>query len=179
MLTSDAAKKNLRIAIVAVSIAVPVLVTILAYVNPPDLHVGFDLKIFPKFHAFLNSLATIFLISGFVAIRNKNIAVHRGFMWAAFAVSTIFLVSYVTYHALSAPTPYGGVGVMRSIYFFLLLTHIVLAAVILPVILFTFYRALTGDYQKHKKIARYTLPLWLYVTITGVIVYFMIAPYYT
>jgi putative membrane protein len=167
-----------RRAIIAVSIAVPVLVTILAYVNPPHIDLGFDLKIFPQFHAFLNSLATIFLVGGYFAIINKNIKVHRRFMWSAFTVSCIFLVSYVTYHALSAPTKYGGEGALKYIYYFVLLTHIVMAAVILPIILFTFYRALTGDYVKHKKIARITLPLWLYVTTTGVLVYFMIAPYY-
>ncbi|MDX2002960.1 MAG: DUF420 domain-containing protein [Chitinophagales bacterium] len=164
---------------IGISILVPAIVTVLFYVNPSQqVDLGFDLKLFPKFHALLNSMATVFLISGFVAIKNKNIKVHRSFMWAAFAVSTIFLVSYVTYHSISAPTKFGGEGTIKYIYLFLLLTHIVMAAVILPFILFTFYRALTGDYTKHRKIAKITLPLWLYVTITGVIVYFMIAPYY-
>ena len=99
-------------------------------------------------------------------------------MWSAFAVSTVFLLSYVTYHSLTEPTKFGGEGALKLVYYFILATHVVLAAGVLPFILFTFLRALTGDFQKHKKIAKLTLPVWLYVTITGVLVYLLISPYY-
>lgn len=167
-----------RKAIIVVSIVIPIVVAVLFYMPHGWLYLGIDLKFFPKFHAVLNSLATVFLLSGFVAIKNKNVAVHKGFMFAAFVVSSIFLVSYVLYHAQAEPTKYGGDGVLKYIYFFILITHILLAAIILPFILFTFYRSLSGDFVKHRKIARITLPLWLYVTITGVLVYLLISPYY-
>ena len=165
-------------AIIAISLAVPALVVVLFYVSPPDIDLGIDLNFFPKFHAALNATATLLLLSGYYFIRNKQITLHKTMMWSAFAVSTVFLLSYVTYHALSVPTQYGGQGVIKFVYYFILATHIVLAAGVLPFILFTFFRALTGDYVKHKKIAKLTLPVWLYVTITGVLVYLMLSPYY-
>jgi putative membrane protein len=99
-------------------------------------------------------------------------------MMTALVLSSLFLISYVFYHYISAPTKYGGDGILKSIYYFILLTHILLAAVILPFILFTFYQALNGQFDKHKKVARWTFPVWLYVAITGVLVYFLISPYY-
>ena len=167
-----------RRAIITTSIAIPLVVVVLFLMPHTSFFPSIDLKFFPKFHAFLNSLATILLVCGFIAIKNRNITVHKGFMFSAFVVSSVFLGSYVFYHAQAEPTHFGGVGAIRYIYFFILITHISLAAIILPFILFTFYRSLTGDFVRHRKIARITLPLWLYITVTGVLVYVLISPYY-
>jgi len=164
--------------IIGISLLVPALVVVLFYVSPPDIDLGIDLKFFPKFHAVLNSIATVLLLVGLYFIKNKQIAAHRAMMLSAFAVSTVFLLSYVTYHTLSEPTRYGGEGALKYVYYFILITHVVLAAGVLPFILFTFLRALTGDIAKHRRIAKLTLPVWLYVTITGVLVYLLISPYY-
>lgn len=164
--------------IIGISLLVPALVVVLFYVSPPEINLGIDLKIFPKFHAVLNSIATGLLLAGLYFIKNKQIAAHRAMMLSAFVVSTVFLLSYVTYHSLSEPTRYGGEGALKYVYYFILITHVVLAAGVLPFILFTFLRALTGDFAKHRRIAKLTLPVWLYVTITGVLVYLLISPYY-
>jgi len=165
-------------AILLVSVLILSVVTILFFVNPNEVELGFDLRLFPKFHAILNSLTAICLVTAFYFIKNKNISAHKSFMLTAFGLSSIFLVSYVFYHAISQPTKYGGEGILKSIYYFILLTHIVLAAVVLPFILFTFYRALNSQFEQHKKIARWTFPVWLYVAVTGVLVYLLISPYY-
>jgi putative membrane protein len=165
-------------AILLVSVLILSVVTLLFFINPNEVDLGIDLKIFPRFHAILNSLTAVCLVTAFYFIRNKNVQAHKSFMLGAFVLSSVFLVSYVFYHAISQPTKYGGEGILKSIYYFILLTHIVLAAVILPFILFTFYRALNSQFEQHKKIARWTLPVWLYVAVTGVLVYVLISPYY-
>lgn len=164
--------------VVGVSIAVPVLVAILFTIAPPDIKVAFDWKVLPKFHAFLNFSVTCLLLASWYFIKNKNVQAHSICNVTALVFSAIFLVSYVTYHTFTTSTKYGGEGLIKYIYLFILLTHIVLAAIILPFILFTFLRAFLGKYDAHKRLARWTMPLWLYVSITGVIVYFMISPYY-
>ncbi len=164
--------------IVAISVTVPILVTILAYVSPPDIKTSFDFSILPLFHAILNGSVSVLLMCSFYFIKQKNIQAHRFCNLTALCFSAIFLVSYVTYHTFTEPTKYGGEGLMRSIYYFILLTHVVLAALILPLILFTFLRAFSGRFDAHRKLARWTFPLWLYVSVTGVIVYLMISPYY-
>lgn len=164
--------------VIVVSVAVPALVAILFVVKPPEVDLGIDLTLFPKFHALLNSIATVLLLAGLYFIKQRNITAHKTMMIFAIVVSAIFLVSYVVYHTLSEPTRYGGEGVMKYIYYFILITHVVLAAGALPFILITFLRALAGNFAKHRKMARYTLPVWLYVTVTGVVVYFLISPYY-
>lgn len=165
-------------AIVFVSIAVPVLVGILFNIAPPDIDIDFNFKVLPKFHAFLNGTVAILLISSLYFIKNKNVKAHKACNVTALVLSALFLVSYVTYHTFTESTKFGGEGFIKYIYYFVLLTHIVLAAIILPIILFTFLRAFLGKFEQHRKIARWTLPLWLYVSITGVIVYLMISPYY-
>ena len=164
--------------IIAVSVLIPLIVTALAFVKIPVEHLGIDLLFFPKFHAFLNTLTTIALITGFFFIKNKNIAAHKKAMWLAVGLSVVFLMSYVFYHSISEPVRFGGEGVIRSIYFFILITHIILAALVLPFVLFTVARALSSQFSQHRSLARWTLPVWLYVTITGVVVYLMMAPYY-
>ncbi|MFN7299950.1 MAG: DUF420 domain-containing protein [Bacteroidia bacterium] len=166
--------------VVGVSLAVPVLVTILKYL--PDAYrpnANFA-RFLPGLNALFNSGVTLCLLLGFWFIRvKKNKAAHQASMFTAFVLSALFLISYVVYHTTMPSTPYGGEGFMKGLYFFILITHIILAALILPMVLYTMYYSTTGNFAKHKKIARITWPLWLYVAITGVVVYLMISPYYT
>jgi putative membrane protein len=171
-------EKLVRNIIIIISLAVPALVTVLFFVAPPQVDLGIDLKFFPRFHAILNSLTTFALLMGLLFIQQKNIKAHRASMISAFGLSSIFLVSYVFYHSMSTPTTFGGDGMLKIFYYIILISHIVLAAAILPFILFTFYRALNDEIDKHKKIAKITFPIWLYVAITGVLVYVLISPYY-
>ena len=128
----------------------------------------------PGLNATLNSLAAVFLAAGWMAIRRRRIAVHRAFMLAAFATSAAFLVSYLIYHYHVGSRPFEGQGTIRFVYFFILITHVVLAAAIVPLSLVTLVRALARRFDKHRRIARVTLPLWLYVSVTGVVVYVML-----
>src|SRR5690606_30761313 len=126
-----------------------------------------------------NSAVSILLITAYSAVRRKQYVAHRNLMYGAILLSVLFLVSYIAHHLLAGDTKFGGEGAIRYFYYFILITHIFLAAIILPFILFTAYRALTGEFARHTKIARYTFPLWLYVSITGVLVYLLISPYYS
>jgi putative membrane protein len=179
--------------IIAVSVLVPVIVAVLFFISPPDIQHNIDLSFFPRFHALLNTGTALAISIGIIFIRKKQVKLHRVAMLTAFVLSTIFLVSYVTYHGLSdGSTKYGDIdgdgilsaaelasaGFLRSVYLFILLTHIVLAAIILPLILFTFSKALNGRIEQHRKLARWTFPLWLYVAVTGVLVYVLISPFY-
>jgi len=158
-----------------------------------DIHTDFDVHIFAKINAVINSAVAVLLVAALIAIRNRKYQVHRNLMLGAMILSVLFLVSYIAHHLLAGEAKFGDlnhdgllsidekaqVGGLRLVYLLLLGTHIVLAAVILPFILFTAYRALTSDWPAHRKLARYTWPLWLYVVVTGPIVYLMISPYYT
>lgn len=170
--------RSARLLIATISFVVFAAVATLSKVT---LHVnlGFDVHVFAAANAVINSLVSVLLIAGLVAVRQRKYLLHRNIMYGAIFLSVLFLVSYIAHHLLSGDTKYGGTGVIRYVYFFILITHIFLAAVILPFILFTAYRALTGEYDQHKKLARYTWPLWLYVSVTGVLVYLFISPYYT
>jgi putative membrane protein len=158
---------------------VPLLVAVLYYFPETFRIPGAQVKFLPAVNAVLNSLTAVCLLAGFYFIKQKNVPAHRTMMGTAFAFGALFLLSYVAYHSQVASTHFGGVGMVRTLYFFLLLTHISLAVVTVALVLFTLYFALTGQYTKHKAIARWTFPVWLYVSVTGVIVYFMISPYYT
>lgn len=133
-----------------------------------------DVSALPTVNAALNATCAVLLVIGFALIRARRIRAHLMVMTSAFAVSTLFLVSYVTYHYHAGSRAFTGQGIIRPIYFFFLLTHIVLAAVIVPLVLTTLYRAWRGDFVRHRWIARITLPVWLYVSITGVLVYWML-----
>jgi uncharacterized membrane protein YozB (DUF420 family) len=128
----------------------------------------------PALNASLNGVATLCLLAGWVAIRNRRIALHRACMLSAFAASGAFLVSYLIYHYHVGSRPFGGTGAIRLVYFAILLTHVVLAAAILPLSLVTLSRALARRFDRHRRIARITLPIWLYVSVTGVVVYLML-----
>ncbi|MES2704121.1 MAG: DUF420 domain-containing protein [Bacteroidota bacterium] len=174
-------KKNdrqARLLIITVSFVVFAAVALLSkYKLAVDL--GFDVHVFALFNAVINTMVSILLVWALVAVKNKNYLQHRSVMLTAMGLSMLFLLSYIAHHLLAGETKYGGEGTLRYVYYFILATHIPLAAIILPFILFTAYRSLTGEYEKHKKLAKYTWPLWLYVSVTGVLVYVLISPYYT
>lgn len=164
--------------VVGITIAVLGLVILLQYL-PADMRPNAEFaKALPFTNAILNSLVSIALILGVMAIKAGKKGVHQVYMLSAFILSTVFLLSYVTYHTCAEHTTYGGDGIIRYIYYFILSTHIALAAVTLPLVLYTMYYSTSGNFVTHKKWARVTFPLWLYVSITGVVVYLMIAPFY-
>jgi len=164
--------------IIILSILVPLIVLVL--MNLPERYnvLGVTVGAFPLFHAILNALTAVLLLTGFFMIRSGNKIMHRNVMITAFGLSCIFLISYVISKISNDPVPFEGEGYLRPLYFFILITHIVLSAIIVPLVLFTMYRGLTKEYEKHKKIARWTFPIWLYVAITGVMVYLFMIPYY-
>ncbi|NRR90875.1 DUF420 domain-containing protein [Winogradskyella undariae] len=165
--------------IIVLSIIIPVVVAILSRVKLQDL--GFDvapLTFLPPIYATINGFTALLLISAFVAIRKKNVVLHESLMTTAVWTSVVFLVMYVAYHMTSDSTPFGGEGTIKYIYYFILITHIILCIVIIPFVLITYVRGITNDRARHRKIAKITFPMWLYVAITGVIVYLMISPYY-
>ncbi len=164
--------------IIALSIAVPVIVLILMLLPERYNIFGADTITFPLFHGVLNFLTAVLLIIGYFFMKAEKYIKHRNTMIAAFCLSAIFLVSYVLSKISNEPVPYGGEGILRYVYFFILITHIVLSAIIVPLVLFTMYRGLSGQYSKHAKIARWTFPIWLYVAITGVLVFLFMMPYY-
>jgi putative membrane protein len=164
--------------IIALSIAVPLIVILLMNIESRTNLLGLDVGTYPFFHAVINGLTAILLAVGYMLIKNGKMNLHRNVMMSAFLLSVVFLVSYVISKISHEPVPYGGEGIMRYLYFFILITHIVLSGIIVPLVLFTMYRALTGQYEKHKKIAKWTFPIWMYVSITGVLVYIFMQPYY-
>lgn len=139
---------------------------------------GVSFAFLPPVHAVLNTLCALFLVAGFVCILKGKVRAHRNWMSAALAVSAAFLLCYVAYHFTTVETRYGGQGGMRTVYFFLLITHIILAAVSFPLILFTFIAAWTNDFSRHRRLVRWTFPMWLYVAVTGPICYLLLKPYY-
>lgn len=175
MLSSE---RSYNLPIYVISGLVPAVVLALFYLAPPQLSLGFDLRWLPALNASFNFTTAVLLIVGRIYIARKDIKRHRNVMIGAFAVSCLFLISYVTYHLLTDPTRFGGEGWIRPVYFFILITHIILAAIIVPLVLFTMVRGLQDRYDKHRRVAKWTWPLWLYVTVTGVLVYLMMAPYY-
>jgi putative membrane protein len=162
----------------AVSVAIPLVVAVLLYLPKGKLE-GWNLSFLPLMNACINSTVSLLLIAGYYFIRTGQRYRHQVAMLSAVTLSVVFLLSYVLYHYQAEETRFGGVGFIRYIYFFILISHIILATVIVPLALFTIYRAWRGQFDRHKRIARWTFPLWLYVSITGVVVYLMISPYYT
>ena len=157
-----------------------------------DVDLGFDVHVFAKANAVINSMVAVLLLAGLFFAKQKKYELHKKIMLTAISLSVLFLLSYIAHHLLAGDTKYGDLnhdgivsldekalaGNLRMIYYFILITHIPLAAIILPFILFTAYRSLTGEYDKHKKLVRITWPVWFYVAVTGVVVYLMISPYY-
>lgn len=139
---------------------------------------GIELTVLPMLNAIFNTFTFLFLLAALIMIKQKNIKLHRRFIVAAFTTTFLFFISYLTYHSMAESTSYGGEGILMYIYYFILITHIVLAAVIVPLALITLGRGLNMKVERHRKIARWTMPIWLYVSFTGVLVYIMISPYY-
>lgn len=160
------------------SLVVPALVAILFRTQSASGEAGEGIRHLPLFHACLNGTTFFLLLLAFYFIRTKKIALHKTTMLGAAGLSAVFLLSYVLYHSTAPQAHYGGGGSLKYVYYFILLTHILLAAIILPFVLITLYRGLNNQFEKHKKIARITFPLWLYVAFTGVLVYIFMAPYY-
>jgi putative membrane protein len=132
----------------------------------------------PTLNAIINGTCSILLLLSLYFIKRKQIAIHKRLNISAFILSSLFLVSYIIFHSTGIKTTYGGEGLLRTIYYFILITHIILAAVVLPLILMSFHRGLLMQVERHKKLVRWSYPIWLYVTVTGVLVYLMISPYY-
>ena len=168
------AKKLNRIAYVVSA----VVLVIVGGMRRIKIDTDIDFSFLPPLHASLNALTAIILIYAFIKVKNGHIDAHKKAMTLAMITSAMFLLSYVTYHITTPETRFGGEGTIRTIYFILLISHVVLAAVTLPFILFTFIRGYTGQVTKHKKMAKWLYPLWLYVTISGPICYLMLRPYY-
>jgi putative membrane protein len=175
-------ERKAKVFVLSASLAIPVVVTILHFM--PKIEAGSGglrtfLNALPTFNAINNGLTALVLIAAFIAIRAKNIALHRKLMTTALVLSVLFLLSYVSYHSTSEHTVFPKDNPLRGTYLLILNSHIILSAVIVPLVLISYSRALSKKFDKHKKIARITLPIWLYVAITGVLVYLMISPYYS
>jgi putative membrane protein len=164
-----------RLWIWAVSILIHVVVAILFMIRIPNVA---PLNILPPIYATINGITAFLLILALIAIRKKNINLHKKLMQVSIGLSLVFLVLYVAYHMTSDPTPFGGEGLIRYVYYFILITHIILSIGIIPMVLISYVRAISNLFVEHKRIARYTFPIWLYIAVTGVLVYLMIAPYY-
>ncbi|HSN08461.1 MAG TPA: DUF420 domain-containing protein [Hanamia sp.] len=184
--------KTARILIWAVSIIVFAAVAFLSGIKL-NIKTSFDPHIFAAFNAVVNSCVAVLLVAALVAVKKKRYILHKKIMITAIILSVLFLISYICHHLLSGETKFGDLnhdgilspdekvlaGSLRYVYYFILITHIPLAGIILPFILFTAYRALSGDYKKHRKIARFAWPVWFYVAVSGVVVYLLISPYYS
>ena len=184
--------KNLTTAIIVVSIAIPLAVAFLILVPQAKIDFGFNTHALPLLHAILNSSTAILLLASLYFIKNGQVTAHKRANLAAVVLSAIFLVSYVIYHASNPSTKFGDLdhdgilseseksaaGSMRYVYYFILSSHIILSGIIIPFVLFTLQRAFQERFDKHRKLARITWPMWFYVAVTGVIVYLMISKYY-
>lgn len=186
-------EQRFRFPIIIVSILIPVAVAILFSVKLKDFGIVVEpLSFLPPIYASINGLTALLLVMGVLAIKNGNRKVHERFMTSAIACSVVFLIMYVAYHMTADSTVFGDIdhngvldtiektnaGSIRNVYFFILITHILLSIIIIPLVLITYVRALSNSFDRHKKIAKITFPLWLYVAVTGVVVYLMISPYY-
>lgn len=173
----DASVKEKRFnkIITVVSIIVPVVVALLFKVKIPDVE---PLSFLPPIYASINGLTAVFLIAAVIAIKNGKQKLHQNLMTTCIVFSLAFLVMYIAYHMTSESTPFGGEGVVKYIYLFILITHIILSIIIIPLVMRTYAKAYLKQYEAHRKLAKITFPIWLYVAITGVVVYVMISPYY-
>ena len=157
-----------------ISVAIPVVVAILFGVR-----LDYDLPVFlPPIYATINGITALLLVLALIAIKSKKIQLHQRLMQSCIVLSLVFLVMYIAYHMTTDPTPFGGEGYVKMLYFFILISHIILSIALIPLVLISYVRAFQKEFPEHKKISKITFPIWLYVTVTGVIVYLMISPYY-
>lgn len=168
-------KKQLKIWVNIISIAIPFVVALLFTVRLPNVA---SLSFLPPIYAAINGITAAILISALIAIRKRKIFLHESLMKTAICCSLVFLLMYVAYHMTSDSTPFGGEGALKFLYYFILISHIILSVAVIPLVLHSYIRAYLGDYKAHKKIVKYAYPVWLYVAVTGVVVYLMICPYY-
>ena len=161
--------------ITVVSIVIPLVVALLFGYKIPNAE---PLSFLPPIYATTNGITAVLLVLALIAIKNGKIKLHRNLMMGCITLSALFLVMYVSYHMTSESTKYGGEGLLRYAYFFILITHIALSIIIIPLVLKTYSKAYLQDFEAHRKWAKYTFPIWLYVAVTGVVVYLMISPYY-
>lgn len=179
MSTPEVIEKKYNKWIVVLSIIIPVAVAALFRIKLSDFGINVKpLSFLPPIYATINGITTVLLVFAVKAIKNGNRSLHERLVKTAITCSVLFLLMYVAYHMTSDSTPYGGEGVLKYIYLFILITHIILSIIIIPFVLITYVRGISGNFEKHRKIAKITFPLWLYVAVTGVIVYLMISPYY-
>jgi putative membrane protein len=171
-LKNDKQIAKFRKLIIVISIVIPIAVAALFGIKVD----GVDLSFLPPFYAGINGLTAVLLIGALVAIKSKNMNLHQRLIQTCLTLSLLFLLCYVAYHMTSDSTPYG--GEMKVLYYFILISHILLSIAVIPVVLFTYLFAWEGKFDKHKKWTRFAFPIWLYVAVTGVIVYLMISPYY-
>jgi putative membrane protein len=169
--------KPWAVLIVVISILIPVVVSLLLF-NPEKLQAGGWVKWLPHLNGIINTATSVALLAGFLFIKNNKPEHHRLSMLSSFALGTLFLVSYLIYHSSVPSTSYENPGAIRYLYYFLLLSHILLAVAVVPLVLLALYHAIMKNFVRHKKVARYAFPVWLYVSVSGVIVYLMISPYY-
>ena len=167
-------KEPYRKLIIALSIVIPILVAVLFKVQIK----GYDFTFLPPIYATINGITAVLLVAALIAIKNKKRALHEEIMKVCIGLSASFLIMYVLYHMTTESTTFGGSGAIRYVYFIILISHILLSIVVIPLVLFTLSRALSGNFERHKALAKFTFPVWLYVAVTGVIVYLMISPYY-
>ncbi|AXE18193.1 DUF420 domain-containing protein [Runella rosea] len=161
-----------------IAVAIPLVVAILLNPRIPKVELGEWSKVLPHVNGLINTLTSLTLLAGYYFIKKKNIAAHRLMMTVSFSLGALFLVSYVLYHLSNESTPFGGEGLIRPIYYFLLITHITLSIGVVWFVLRAIYFALSNQIDLHKKAVKWAFPIWLYVSVTGVIVYLMISPYY-
>ncbi len=172
-------EKKFNLPIIGVSILIPIVVAILFTIKLKDFGINVEpLSFLPPIYAAINAITALLLVTAVIAIKNGNRKRHELLMKSAIACSLLFLVMYVAYHLTSDPTLFGGTGWIKGVYYFILISHIALSIIIIPMVLFTYVRALSQQFDRHKKLAKITFPIWLYVAVTGVIVYLMISPYY-
>ena len=190
--STDIKEKNLTVPIIIVSVTIPVAVALIILVPQVKIHTGISTGMLPVFHAILNSTTAILLLASLYFIRHGKITAHKTANLIAVALSAVFLISYVIFHITNPSVKYGDLnhdgilspeekvqaGRLRYVYYFILSSHIILSGIIIPFVLFTLQRAFQERFPAHKKLARITWPMWFYVAVTGVIVYFMISPYY-
>jgi putative membrane protein len=170
-----AESKKYRPLVIAASVLVPVVVAILFTVRIPDAE---PLTFLPPIYAGINALTSLLLIAALYFIKNGQRKIHEVLMKVCIGLSLIFLVMYIAYHMTTDPTPFGGEGVIKYLYYFILISHILLSIIVIPLVLTSYTRAISSEFISHKKISKITFPVWLYVAVTGVIVYLMISPYY-
>ena len=170
-----AESKKYRPLVIVASVLVPVVVAILFTVRIPDAE---PLTFLPPIYAGINALTSLLLIAALYFIKNGQRKIHEVLMKVCIGLSLIFLVMYIAYHMTTDPTPFGGEGVIKYVYYFILISHILLSIIVIPLVLTSYTRAISSEFISHKKISKITFPVWLYVAVTGVIVYLMISPYY-